>query len=116
MTMAKKTAFAVVALPVVASAVLASAVLLAGCMPMPTQQSAAEAIDDGVVTATIKARLIEDPVTKLHLIKVETFRGTVELSGFVETNQVRSRALELAKDVNGVKRVRDAMDIRNSSG
>jgi osmotically-inducible protein OsmY len=87
---------------------------LAGCSPMPTQQSAAEAIDDGVVTAKIKARLVDDPLTKAHQIKVDTFRGTVELSGFVETVQVRTRALELARNVEGVKRVRDAMDIRQS--
>jgi osmotically-inducible protein OsmY len=83
---------------------------------MPTQQPVAEAIEDGVVTARIKARLTEDPVTRSHQIKVETFRGTVELSGFVETDRARSRALELAKDVDGVRRVRDAMDIRSSSG
>jgi len=92
------------------------AVQLVACTPMPTQQPIAEAIDDGVVTAKIKARLVEDPVTKAHQIKVDTFRGTVELSGFVETDQARTRALELAKDVDGVKRVRDAMDIRNSRG
>lgn len=95
---------------------LAGALLLSACKPMPTQQSAAEAIDDGVVTARIKALLVEDPVTKPHQIKVDTFRGNVELSGFVETNQARSRALELARDVDGVRRVRDAMDIRNAGG
>lgn len=84
-----------------------------GCTPIPTQQPAAEAIEDGVVTARIKERLTVDPLTRAHIIKVETFRGTVELSGFVETDQVRSRALELAKDVNGVKRIRDAMDVRS---
>jgi len=92
------------------------AMQLIACSPTPVQQSAAEAIDDGVVTAKIKARLVEDPITKVHQIRVDTFRGTVELSGFVETDQARSRALELARDVDGVKRVRDAMDIRNSSG
>lgn len=89
---------------------------LTGCAPMPIQQPVEEAIEDGVVTARIKERLTGDPVTKLHEIKVATFRGNVELSGFVETDQVRSRALGLARDVSGVKRVRDAMDIRNSKG
>jgi osmotically-inducible protein OsmY len=88
--------------------------LLVGCARMPTQQPTAEAIEDGVMTARIKERLLEDPLTRVHIIKVETFRGTVELSGFVETDQVRTRALELARDVSGVKRVRDAMDVRLS--
>ena len=95
-------------------AVLLLGAVCAGCTPLPTQQPAAEAIEDGVVTARIKERLTEDPLTSPHAIKVETFRGTVELSGFVETNRVRSRALELAKDVDGVKRVRDAMDVRTA--
>jgi hyperosmotically inducible protein len=85
---------------------------VAGCTSMPTQQPVAEAIEDGVVTARIKERLTEDPLTKQHGIKVETFRGNVELSGFVETNQVRTRALQLARDVTGVRRIRDAMDVR----
>jgi osmotically-inducible protein OsmY len=97
-----------------ASSVALLCVQLAGCTPMPTQQPVAEAIEDGVVTARIKERLIEDPLTKPHTIRVETFRGTVELSGFVETDQVRNRALALAKDVSGVKRVRDAMDVRTA--
>ena len=88
--------------------------LLVGCARMPTQQPTAEAIEDGVMTARIKERLMEDPLTKAHVIKVETFRGIVELSGFVETDQVRTRAVELARDVSGVKRVRDAMDVRLS--
>jgi len=88
---------------------------LAACTPIPTQQPVAEAIEDGVVTARIKERLQQDPLTSQHGIKVETFRGNVELSGFVETDQVRTRALQLARDVNGVRRIRDAMDVRRGS-
>lgn len=90
--------------------------VLAGCSSTPSQQSTGQAIDDGVVTAKIKAKLIEDPVTKAHQINVETFKGTVQLSGFVETNQARTRALELAKQVDGVKQVKDALEIRKSTG
>lgn len=90
--------------------------VLVGCSSAPTQQSAEEAIDDGVVTAKVKAKLIEDPVTKAHQISVETFKGTVQLSGFVETEQARSRALQLAKGTAGVKNVKDAMEVRRGSG
>lgn len=86
---------------------------LVACTSTPTQQSAGEAIDDGVVTAKVKAALTEDPVTKAHQINVETFKGTVQLSGFVEDDEARNRALQLARDVAGVKRVKDAMEVRH---
>jgi osmotically-inducible protein OsmY len=97
-------------------AALMAGTIVAGCSSTPTQQSAGEAIDDGVVTAKVKAALIEDPVTKAHNINVETFKGRVQLSGFVETDEARTRALQLARDVEGVKNVKDAMEVRKSSG
>ena len=96
-------------------AALMAATLVVGCSSTPTQQSADEAVDDGVVTAKVKAALVADPVTKAHQINVETFKGTVQLSGFVETDEARSRALQLARDVDGVKRVKDAMEVRRGS-
>jgi osmotically-inducible protein OsmY len=96
------------------TALMASAVVV-GCSSTPTQQSAGEAVDDGVVTAKVKAALVADPVTKAHQINVETFKGTVQLSGFVETDEARSRALQLARDVAGVRRVKDAMEVRRGS-
>jgi osmotically-inducible protein OsmY len=98
----------------VLAALLASAVMT-GCSSTPTQQSAGEAVEDGVVTAKVKAALVADPVTKAHQITVETFKGTVQLSGFVESDQARTRALQLARDVDGVKRVKDAMEVRRGS-
>lgn len=98
---------------IVAAALLGSFVV--ACTSMPTQQPAAEAIDDGVVTAKVKAALIQDPVTKAHQINVETFKGEVQLSGFVESDQARSRALQLARDIQGVRRVKDAMEVRTGS-
>jgi osmotically-inducible protein OsmY len=96
-------------------AVMMSSGLIAGCASTSTQQSTGQAIDDGVVTAKVKAKLIEDPMTKAHQIGVETFKGTVQLTGFVESNQARTRALQLAKEVEGVKQVKDAMEIRGGS-
>lgn len=96
-------------------AALMASTVLAGCSSSPTQQSAGQAVDDGVVTAKVKAALIADPVTKAHQINVETFKGTVQLSGFVETDEARSRALQLARDVDGVKKVKDALEVRRGS-
>ncbi len=102
-------------LPALLIAAMLGSSLIAGCSSTPSQQSTGEAIDDGVVTARVKAKLIEDPVTKAHQINVDTFKGTVQLSGFVETEQARSRALQIAREVNGVKQVKDALQIRNAS-
>jgi osmotically-inducible protein OsmY len=88
---------------------------MVGCSSTPTQQSAGQAVDDGVVTAKVKAALVADPVTKAHQINVETFKGTVQLSGFVETDEARARALQLARDVEGVRKVKDAMEVRRGS-
>lgn len=96
-------------------AMMLGGTLVAGCSSTPSQQSTGEAIDDGVVTARVKAKLVEDPVTKAHQINVDTFKGTVQLSGFVESEQARSRALQLARDVDGVKQVKDALQIRKAT-
>ncbi|HEY7640301.1 MAG TPA: BON domain-containing protein [Steroidobacteraceae bacterium] len=96
-------------------AALLAAAVVGGCASTPTQQPAGQAVDDGVVTAKVKAALVADPVTKAHQINVETFKGTVQLSGFVETDEARNRALQLARDVDGVKKVKDAMEVRQRS-
>jgi osmotically-inducible protein OsmY len=92
-----------------------AAMAVVGCSSTPTQQPAEQAVDDGVVTAKVKAALVADPVTKAHQINVETFKGTVQLSGFVETDEARTRALQLARDVEGVRKVKDAMEVRRGS-
>lgn len=89
--------------------------MMAACSSTPSQQSTGQAIDDGVVTAKVKAKLIEDPVTKAHQINVDTFKGAVQLSGFVESDSARSRALQLARDTDGVKSVKDALQVRKSA-
>jgi len=73
---------------------------------------AREAIDDGVVTAKVRARLMADVVTKAYVIQVETFHGTVVLSGYVELATVRIRALALARELAGANEVKDALETR----
>jgi hyperosmotically inducible protein len=84
----------------------------AGCAPTPTQQGTGEYIDDSVITAKVKAALVEDPLTKALDIKVKTFKGEVQLSGFVSSRPEADRAVELARGVAGVTSVRDDMAIK----
>ena len=99
----------------IVAAVMSTAVI-AGCAATPNSASTGQTIDDSVITAKIKAKLIDDPTTKAHEISVETFKGTVQLSGFVETAQERTRAVQVAKSVDGVKNVKDSLVLRKSAG
>ncbi|MGH8175816.1 MAG: BON domain-containing protein [Steroidobacter sp.] len=105
--MAKQSTAALILAAILTSTMVA-------CTSTPTQQSTGQAIDDGVVTAKVKAALVQDPVTKAHQINVETFKGQVQLSGFVESDEARTRALQVARDIEGVKKVKDAMQIRET--
>lgn len=89
------------------------AVCLVGCTMTPQQQQVEEAIEDGIVTARVRAALTDDPVTSEHEIKVETIKGRVQLSGYVKTPQARDRALKVARGIEGVKQVSDAMQFRD---
>lgn len=80
------------------------------------EQAAQEVLNDSVVTAKVKAKLVDDPVTKAYQINVETFKGTVQLSGFVDSAETVSRATRLAKDVGGVKDVKNSLQVRKSDG
>ena len=94
------------------AAIMASTVV--ACTSTPTQQSTGQAIDDGVVTAKVKAKLIEDPVTKAHQIDVETFKGTVQLNGFVDTAASKERATEVARKQKGVTAVRNNLTVKTT--
>jgi osmotically-inducible protein OsmY len=83
----------------------------------PTEHAAANAgrvVDDSVITGKVKAALVADPTTKAHQISVETFQGVVQLSGFVDTSEARSRATQVAKQVEGVKNVKNDLELRNN--
>ena len=68
-----------------------------------------------VLPTKVKAAIFNEPSLKSSEISVETFKGTVQLSGFVESDEARTRALQLARDVDGVKKVKDAMEVRRGS-
>ena len=103
------------------TAALGSAAL-AGCVTTVEEpvahprQTAGEVVDDGVVTAKVKAKLVDDPLTKAYQISVETFKGTVQLSGFVDSAEASSRATQLASAVGGVKDVRNSLQVRTPEG
>lgn len=85
---------------------------LVGCSVASGQKTAGEFVDDSVITTRIKAAFIEDPELKVTEIQVETYKGVVQLSGFVRSNAMAQRAVEVARGVNGVKSVKNDMRLR----
>lgn len=73
-----------------------------GCAGTATKQSTGEFVDDATITTKVKTALVKDPVVKAGQVDVTTFKGTVQLSGFVDTAEQKSRAAQLAAGVGGV--------------
>jgi hypothetical protein len=85
---------------------------LASCAGTPKKESAGEYVDDSVITSRVKAALVADPVTKAREISVETFKGTVQLSGFVSTAAEKDKAGEIARKTKGVVEVKNNIIIK----
>ena len=75
--------------------------------------NAGRVVDDSVITGKVKAALVADPTTKAHQISVETFHGVVQLSGFVDSSEAKSRAAQVAEAVEGVKDVKNDLELRS---
>jgi hyperosmotically inducible periplasmic protein len=88
------------------------ALFLAACAGSAKQASTGEYIDDTLVTSRVKSALLNDPAVSGIAINVETYKGTVQLSGFVKTVAERNRAVHVSRTVPGVKRVQNDILIR----
>ena len=86
--------------------------LVAGCAGSRSSQSTGEHIDDAAITTKVKAALLRDPVVSGLAINVDTFKGTVQLSGTAKTENERSKAAEVARSVDGVVGVRNDIIVR----
>jgi hyperosmotically inducible protein len=69
-------------------------------------------IDDGVITTQVKAKLIADSRTDAYKINVETSGGVVQLSGFVDSDEAKRTAGDVARSVSGVRDVDNDLEIR----
>mgnify|MGYP003386363097 CR=1 FL=1 len=88
------------------------AVILAACASTATESSTGEFLDDTVITARVKAALVKDPMVSALDVSVESFKGAVQLSGFVKTAAQRDRAVKIANDVPGVTQVFNSIQLR----
>lgn len=85
---------------------------LAGCAA-DTKERAGEYFDDTTITTKVKTKLFDDPQTSGFAITVKTYKGTVQLSGFVNSDKEKDRAGELAKAVPGVKDVKNDLIVKS---
>ena len=96
------------------SAFLAAAILVtaAGCASTSTQESTGQYLDDSAITTKVKAAIFNEPALKSAEINVETFKGRVQLSGFVSSRASMDKAVTVAQGVGGVTSVKDDMRLK----
>jgi hyperosmotically inducible periplasmic protein len=105
-----KTSFKAITLALLCAGTFVS--LGGGCAATSTRQSTGEMVDDTAITAKVKTALIKDDTVKARDVKVETYKGTVQLSGFVDTAEQKSLAATLAAGVPGVTAVKNDIVVK----
>lgn len=92
------------------------AAIALGCASTSTQEGTGEYLDDSAITTKVKTALLADKDVSGLAIKVETYKGVVQLSGFATSETERAKAAQLARDVKGVKSVKNDIRLKSSSG
>jgi osmotically-inducible protein OsmY len=91
---------------------IASPVLLSACGSTPTRESTGQYVDDSTITTKVKTEFVTDKTVDSTNIKVETFKGTVQLSGFAKSQAEINRAVQIARNVTGVQSVKNDILLR----
>jgi len=87
-------------------------VAFAACASTSKQESTGEYVDDSVITTKVKSLLAADDFLKSFEISVETFKGTVQLSGFVDSQKAIDKAVEITRSVKGVTSVKNNLNVK----
>lgn len=94
------------------SALFLAALLVSACAATPKQESTGEYLDDSLITTKVKTAIFNEPSLKVAQINVETYKGVVQLSGFVDSAADAAKATELARTVKGVAQVKNDTRVR----
>lgn len=86
--------------------------VIAACASTRTQSSPGEYVDDSVITTKVKSMLASDDLLKSFKISVETYKGVVQLSGFVNSQKAVDKADEITKNVKGVTSVKNDLIVK----
>ncbi len=87
-------------------------VLLTACGSTPTTQSTGQYVDDATITTKVKADFVLDKTVDATSIKVDTYKGTVQLSGFAKSQAEINKAVQIARNVTGVQAVKNDILLR----
>ena len=87
-------------------------VTVVGCASTSKQEGTGEYVDDTAITTKVKSAIFNEPTLKSAEINVETFKGVVQLSGFVSSQAAVNKAVEVSRTVAGVKSVKNDMRIK----
>jgi hyperosmotically inducible periplasmic protein len=98
----------------ISSIVLVALLVISGCTSM-TGQTAGQHVDDSTITASVKAKLVGDKVANLTRIEVDTTNQVVTLNGVVESADQKARAEQIARQVGGVKSVKNNLQVQKQS-
>jgi hyperosmotically inducible periplasmic protein len=85
---------------------------LGGCAGTAKQESVGEFVDDAVITAKVKSAFVEDKEVSALNVRVDTYKGVVQLSGFVSGARESWKAAQVARNVSGVKGVRNDLEVK----
>jgi osmotically-inducible protein OsmY len=87
-------------------------VTIAACASTAKHESTGEYVDDSVITTKVKALLAQDDFLKSFQIGVETYKATVQLSGFVNSQEAANKAGEITRSVKGVRSVKNSLIVK----
>ena len=98
----------------IASSLVAALMLttVVGCASTATKEGTGEYVSDSAITTSVKAAILNAPTLKVSEINVETFKGTVQLSGFVSSAENIATASSVARSVKGVKSVKNDLRLK----
>ncbi|HZS68394.1 MAG TPA: BON domain-containing protein [Burkholderiales bacterium] len=94
------------------SALFLAALLVSACAGTSKQESTGEYLDDSWITTKVKSAILAEPSLKVTQINVETYKGVVQLSGFVDSADAARKAVEVARSVKGVSDVKNDTRLR----
>lgn len=87
---------------------------LSGCAGSSLTKSTGEYIDDAALTTKVKAELFRDPIVSGMAVNVDTYKGVVQLNGFVDSQEQKTRAVQIARNVPGVQSVQDKLTVKTN--
>jgi osmotically-inducible protein OsmY len=91
---------------------LGSVVALSACGSTPTRESPGQYVDDATITTKVKSEFVADKTVDATNINVDTYKGTVQLSGFAKSQAEINRAVQIARNVAGVQAVKNDVLLR----